>query len=286
MNAGEELAALPDDGLITPEVGDWGAIKHRIVELYASMFVEAMRGKWRSLVYVDLFAGPGRARLSGSRRIVPGSPLAALGLERGFDLHIFCEADRERFAALQARVERDFPGPRCVFLGGDSNELVPQILAAMPRPGRGNRVLGFCFSDPYGLKGLRFETVRGLSRRFMDHLILIPTGMDANRNFAAYLTPGNHTLDDFLGGVEWRRRWADAERRGTGVGSFIVDEFAAAMGRLGYHAMRAEDTVPVRSVEKNLPLYHLAYFSRHRLGIKLWREAKQYGTGQRDLFGG
>ena len=40
----------------------------------------------------------------------------------------------------------------------------------------------------------------------------------------------------------------------------------------------------VRSTDKNLPLYHLAFFSRHPLGQKLWREAVKSSNPQRDLF--
>ena len=39
----------------------------------------------------------------------------------------------------------------------------------------------------------------------------------------------------------------------------------------------------VRSDEKNLPLYHLAFFSKHELGYKYWDEVLQYGTDQLNL---
>jgi len=284
MKPWEDVPGLQDDGLVTPSAGDWGERKYRLVELYATIFVNAMREKWDSLVYIDLFAGAGRARMSGSAKIIPGSPMVVLGLDRSFDRHIFCDSDPERMAALRQRVGRDFAGARCSFLQGDTNGLVDQILEEMPRHSRSHRVLGFCFSDPYGLLGLHFETIRRLSERFMDHLILIPTGMDANRNMATYLNPENPALDDFLGGTGWRSRWPDAERQGTSVGVFLIEEFARAMEGLRYHLTNPEDTVAVRSLDKNLPLYHLAHFSRHKLGAAFWREARKYSTGQTELF--
>ncbi len=42
--------------------------------------------------------------------------------------------------------------------------------------------------------------------------------------------------------------------------------------------------VHVRSIEKNLPLYHLAFFSRNELGRKFWKEARKYSDDQLDLL--
>ena len=74
----DRLPDLEDDGLPTPDVGEWGEEKYQLVRCYADIFSRAMRGKWSSLHYVDFFAGAGRARLAGTRRIVAASPLLVL----------------------------------------------------------------------------------------------------------------------------------------------------------------------------------------------------------------
>ena len=62
----EELPALADDGLITPEIGSWGEEKYRHVALYSALFVKSMRNKWDCLAYIDLLSGAGRSRIRGA----------------------------------------------------------------------------------------------------------------------------------------------------------------------------------------------------------------------------
>jgi hypothetical protein len=93
----DPLPALDDDGLETPEVGSWGEDKYRLVRNYAQLFAQSMRGKWECLVYVDLFAGSGRARIRGTSRIVPASPLVVLDNPARFSRYIFCMPQRSLF---------------------------------------------------------------------------------------------------------------------------------------------------------------------------------------------
>jgi len=68
----EELTALEDDGLITPEIGSWGEEKYRLVELYSTLFAKSMRKKWECLVYIDLFSEPaGHAFAAQSELLMP-----------------------------------------------------------------------------------------------------------------------------------------------------------------------------------------------------------------------
>ena len=87
----EELLST-DDGLILPEVGPWAADKHRKVGYYASLFASSMKDKWDCRVFMDLFAGAGKARIKDSEEIVPGSPLVALNVDVPFDRYIFCRS--------------------------------------------------------------------------------------------------------------------------------------------------------------------------------------------------
>lgn len=45
----EPLDTLTDDGLLTPEVGDWSETKYRHLKNYAEMFATATKGKWGSV---------------------------------------------------------------------------------------------------------------------------------------------------------------------------------------------------------------------------------------------
>ena len=87
--------------------------------------------------------------------------------------HIFCEIKKENTEALEKRCRREFPNRRVAVVTGDANLSADSIIAEMPRAGKSHRVLGFCFLDPFQMQNLYFSTIRTLSQRFMDFLVLI-----------------------------------------------------------------------------------------------------------------
>jgi three-Cys-motif partner protein len=185
---------LNDDGLPTAEIGSWGEEKYRLVSLYAALFLRSIRSKWDALIYLDLFSGPGRSRIRGTKRTVLASPLLILGMPETFDKYIFCEKSKKNATALQVRCQRDFPDRTVKIMTGDVNSITEHIIKEMPQPSKKYKVLGFCFLDPYAMRNLNFSTIRALSERFMDFLVLIPSEMDANRNEQAYVRPENTSL--------------------------------------------------------------------------------------------
>jgi len=114
----------------------------------------------------------------------------------------------------------------------------------------------------------------------MDFLILIPTGMDANRNRLRYCQPDNKTLDMFFGTEECRASWKEAELKGERFVGFVLRFYALQMQNLRYLDQGAEQAELIRSLEKNLPLYRLALFSRHKLGGRFWNEVRKYAIPQ------
>ncbi len=259
----DETSGIEDDGLITPEIGSWGEEKYRHVTFYSALFAKSMRNKWDSLVYIDLFSGAGRSRIRGTTRIVNSSPLTVLGLSNKFDRYIFCEKDRRKCEALKKRIGRDFPELDAHVIDGDANDKVAEILDKMPSYRKDYHVLAFCFADPYALNNLRFDTLRRLSARFMDFLVLIPSGMDAHRFESNYVKPDNLIVEEFLGTNEWRSAWKEFKGKRIPFERFIVQEFGESMGKLGYLCPSLEDTKLIRSDEKNLLLYRLVLYSRH-----------------------
>lgn len=274
------LPELDHDGLLTPVVGEWGEEKYRLIRSYAEMFARATRKTWHVRVYIDLFAGPGRARLEDSGRIVPGSPLLALEATPPFDDCIFCELDATRLDALKRRVRVAYPDRDVTYVLGDANAGVDRVLAAIPAANRSRKVLGFCVLDPFGMSSLHFSTVKALSVRYMDFLVLVPSGMDAGRFWEKYESPKDTTVADFLGLPDWRARWTDPQARRDGLGHFVLERFAEQMETLRYGR---GPTKLVRATDNRRPLYHLAFFSRHALGLRLARGAVEYAQEQRSF---
>lgn len=279
----DRLPHLDDDGLFLPEVGDWGETKYRLIANYSAMFATAMKAKWDARVYVDLFAGAGRARIKGTSLIIPTSATLALGVRHPFDKYVLCDNDPTALDALEKRARRDASERDIAFVLGDCNRNVDRIMREIPKPRSGFRVLSFCVVDPYKTGALKFETIRALSTLFVDFLVLIPSFMDAHRNLHNYLATRNRVIGDFLGNPEGRPSWdAVASEGPRKFGIFLVDQFGRSMRSLRYLYDGPGEEVPVRNTKKGV-IYHLAFFSRSELGRKFWREARKSSVDQLGL---
>jgi len=273
---------MDDDGLYTPEVGEWAELKYRLISYYAEMFSTAMKRKWDSRAYIDLFAGAGRGRMRGTSRVLATSATLALAVPDPFDRYVFCDIDPNCIDVLRQRVEAEHGETRTVdYLVGDSNELANEILERMRDQRRHGRLLSFCVVDPYKMANLKFSTIEELSSLYADFLVLIPSYMDAHRNERVYAAPQNSTVAEFLGDPDWRSKWTAS---GGEFGAFIVDQFGLAMKRLGFIYNGLGEEVPVYLPSKNRKLYHLAFYSKNKLGMKFWADARKGSDDQLGLF--
>lgn len=278
------MIALPqpiDDGLETPEVGAWAEDKYRIVSLYATLFSSGMKNKWDTRVYVDLYSGAGHVRVKDTQRLLFGSPLLAIQVQDPFEKYVFCEEDPVRMKALATRTKRLAPQTDVCFIEGNCDDHVRDILNAIPRPSRERTVLNLCFVDPFDL-GIRFETLAALADRFTDFLVLLALHMDANRNYEHYVDEKSTKVALFLGDSRWREQWKSAQMTAMSFPMFLADAFAARMESLGY--LPPPRMKVIRLSEKNVPLYHLAIFSRNARAYEFWGEVMKYSTDQLGLF--
>jgi three-Cys-motif partner protein len=241
-----------------------------------------MKAKWDVRVYVELYAGAGYNRIRGTESIIPGSPIRALTVKDPFDKYIFCEGDAELLEALKARVKRTAPSSDVSFIPGDCNLQADKICSEIPPGSSERKVLSLCFVDPFDI-GIKFGTLRILSKRYVDFLILLAVYMDANRAYAHYVDTKSTKVDEFLGSQTWRDRWTVAQSEGVPFPGFLAREFASNMGTLGYLPTPIYSMKKVRSDEKNLPLYYVALFSRNQLAYQFWEQVLEYSTDQRSL---
>lgn len=280
----DPLPSLDDDGLVAPVVGDWSEDKYQLAKCYASIFATSMKNKWECLVYVDLYAGAGRSRIGDARgKIVPATPLLVLEVPQPFTKYIFCELEPLKLNALKQRIATTHPTRDVRYVEGDCNERVDDIAALIPPYSKTYRVLTFCFVDPYNIGSLSFATLDRLARnRRIDFLVLVASGMDANRNRDLYLRPESDAVSRFLGTERWRDEWPQSR---LPFGDFVADQFGIAMRRLDYVYNGLATLQLVRSTEKNLALYHLGVFSKHPLGAEFWQKCRQSAKAQRSLPG-
>jgi three-Cys-motif partner protein len=279
MNSPETQVA--DDSLICPEVGSWAEEKYRIVSLYQELFATGMKDKWEKRVYLDLYSGAGCNRVRGTNRILHGAALAALLVKHPFDKYIFCEKDPERLSALRTRALRIASFLDIEYIPGDCDLNVHRICASIPPHSSTQKVLSLCFVDPFDF-GINFETIKKLSAYFMDFLVLLAVGMDANRNYDHYVDGESTKIDVALGNTEWRERWQSYVHR-SDFRTFLAAEFSRSMEKLDYLAQPIYQMKHVRSDDKNLPLYYVALFSRSKVAYDFWKDVLKYSTNQRSF---
>jgi three-Cys-motif partner protein len=273
------VTPAPDDDGVCPEVGGWTEEKHRLVSYYSTLFSSAMKDKWDTLVYLDLYAGAGCSRVRGTQKRILGSPLLALSVKDPFDKYIFCEEDRVKLDALKNRVTRLAPTANVAYISGDCNRRTAEILREIPQGSSNRRVLSLCFTDPFDIS-LKFKTLQDLSERYIDFLVLLAVWMDAGRAYSRYVLEDAVKVDEFLGSATWRERWKIAQGEAVPFPKFLAKEFAKSMESLGYLPTPLHNMKEVRSDEKNLRLYYIALFSRKEIALKLWDEVLKYSTDQ------
>lgn len=250
------------------------------VAMYSEIFSTGMKNVSPTRVYVDLFSGPGHVLMGNAHKRVLTSPLLALTVPNRFSKYVFCDKSPERIDALRQRATRMAPEVDIDYVHGDVNQQIDRIAALVPVHSAAQRVLSFCFVDPFDL-GIHFETIRGLgSARAMDFLILLALGMDATRNWATYVKVDNKKVDRFLGDETWRSRWHEAESQGISVTRFLATEYASAMSKLGYRTTSLQQMIEVKTLDNNMRLYYLAFFSKNEKGYKFWHEVQKYSTDQ------
>ena len=196
----------------------------------------------------------------------------------------FCEESEELLDALRRRVTREAPNANVAFILGDCNSEIDRICSEIPTASTGNTVLTkplFCRSINLGIK---FDTLQKLSERLIDFLCLLALYMDANRNESQYVSEQSHRVSEFLGTENWRDAWRKAQSQLVPFPRFLAQQFAERMGTLDYIQPPFYAMKEVRSDEKNLPLYHLALFSRNQRAYDFWDEVLKYSTDQLGLF--
>lgn len=279
---------LARDGLPARESGSWTQEKLSYVEKYASAFMKAMSphrraGRWSRLVYVDLLAGPGRGIDRDTGVEFDGSPLRALKVEPLFDKLFFGDLSRRNVVALRRRIGEERMA-RVELLIGDCNDLARKVVDQLT-----SRILGLAFVDPEGFE-VTFRMFEALATRPMDVLFLFPSRIGIARNLRAFARQAESPMDALWGSGEWRdlapAKLAAGRRLDPKEALELdrpwVSRFRARMRRIGFSHQDEGD--PCFTNEKNVPMYHLLFFSRSEAGLKIWRGIKKIEpSGQRIL---
>ncbi|RXG91613.1 three-Cys-motif partner protein TcmP [Bradyrhizobium zhanjiangense] len=264
--AKKEIILDPADGLIVDDVGKWATEKHARVQAYIKI-ASATRAKyvpppaWRAgASYIELFSGPGRSLVRGTKRIIDGSPLVAYKAAQlsgaPFTAMHLNDFDAEKSAAVEKRIRALGGAPACY--NDPAVVAVDKIVAAVNPKG-----LHFAFLDPYNLEGLSFDIIRKLSKLKVDLLIHVSVH-DLQRNLDDYSRPGD-VLDTFAPG--WSK-YVDPK-------TLSQNSFRAALMEYWLSEIRKLGKFPAEGVElvegsKGQRLYWLVFASEHGIARRFW----------------
>jgi three-Cys-motif partner protein len=231
-----------------------------------------MKNKW-TRVYVDLYAGSGLCRIKGRDQVLLGSPLIALSVDAPFDRYIFCESDPERFSALKSRVEKNYAKHNVHLVAGKFEEHINDICSKIP-----GKSLVLCFVDPFDCD-FDIDNLKTISKcaRGVDFLCLLALQMDAKRNVPHYLQLDSK-IDRMIGNTTWRTRWNERTDIHEDFAKFLAREFAQSLSEVEYLETPLHQMREVKTLDKNVPLYYLAMFSKNQTAFKLWAQVLKYSN--------
>jgi three-Cys-motif partner protein len=278
-----------EDGLPMRKSGPWAAEKLDYLTRYINVFVTSMHDKpWRATHYIDLFAGPGKCRVTSTGDVLLGSPLIALKAPYPFTRYFFVDLDAENISALRQRCSASPVSGRVHYIVGDSNRKVQQIVGEIWTidsafiPGEWSS-LNLAFLDPEGLE-LEWETVKALAKLNRMDLIIHYPQMGLERYMLQASKADETTkVDLFFGGQEWREIY-EVQCAKPGLHRQLIDLYKEKLQELGYQeALRDDETGDeplMRNAQKRAPLYRLLFASKHPLGHDFWHKVTR-----RDIHG-
>lgn len=272
------LIRVEDDNLYIDEVRSWSKKKYKLVGAYCEIFSTGMKFKWENLIYIDLFAGSGYSKIKNTNEIYKNSALIALSVPNKFSKYILCEKNSKKYNALQTRINRDYSNLNITPIEGDCNKNIDKIIEAIPLYSKENKVLSFCFVDPYSIN-FDFLTISKLGTKIVDFLILQALHMDPNRNFGLYYKQDNKKIERYLGNPNWREEFDSKDSQN--IIRFLADQYQKQMINLGY--LNKKEMHQIRSDDRGLPLYYLSFYSKNTRGIDFFKKVEKRCTSQTSL---
>jgi len=272
------MSLIGEDGLLADEVGTWAKEKHAYLERYLTISNKTRKkyiGPTKAgAAYFDLFCGPGRSRIRGTREWIDGSPIVAwktsVAGEAHFSAIYVSDIDE---ASLNACVERLKKLGAPVFpIFASAVDAVQKMVTSVNKYG-----LHTAFIDPYNLESLDFRVIHVLTSLKRIDLLIHLSAMDLQRNLEVNLNTKNSAFDLFAPG--WRQSVCITGSQQE-IRKRLVEYWREKMINLGVWPSVDQKLI---TGENNQPLYWLLLAGRHELAHKFWSTATN-PEGQGKLF--
>jgi three-Cys-motif partner protein len=254
-----------DDGLPAEEVGVWVLQKHEFLRRYLDIS-RGVRQKFlgplkAGATFVDLFCGPGRARIRETGQWIDGSAIAGwkIGQEgnTAFSEILVSDIDETRRRACVERLRRLRAPVR--ELSGSAVEAAQEAKHTVNRYG-----LHFVFLDPFNLGELNFSMIKVLSQIKRIDMLIHVSAMDLQRNLERNIAAPGGAFDTFAPG--WRGT-VNVNSSQVEIRRQVVEYWRDQVSQLG---VGTSNEMRLITGEKNQRLYWLLLAARHELAQKFW----------------
>lgn len=255
----------PEDGLRRAIVGNWAPEKHLRLKKYVDITRAVRRKFGGNATYIDLYCGPGRARLRKTGEVVEGSALVAateaLRRRNPYREVIIGDLDPVNVEACETRLNRLRVGNVRAY-AGTAEDMAAKILPTLHPTG-----FNLAFLDPFNLESLPFRVIQTLAQAKSMDLLIHVSIMDLQRNVRALMASGK--LNSFAPG--WDKKINSAATNPKLVMA-VFEYWRSLLSQLGYFV---SDNIERVTGNRNQPLYWLVLASKHDLADKLWGEVSQ-----------
>lgn len=284
-----------------PEVGPWAKVKLEALRKYLDYYTKVLKNQpWRT-IYVDAFAGGGKARVrKGSdepepialwqeqppdpeqQEFINGSPRIALDLANPFSRYVFIDSNDARIAELQA-LQSEYGDTRTISIRpGIAQDEIDWVLSRRISKATHR---GVAFLDPFGAH-LPWKSIEALAAtELFEVLINFPLHMALARlmkNDGAIPQGWRTQLNEFFGGDEWYSDVYESDGRLFEMGPSkrdgyldrLLDRYRQQLKSAFGHVSKPKLVTNTRGA----PLYYLLWAGPHKKGL----EGADYVLGMDD----
>ncbi|SFK29126.1 three-Cys-motif partner protein TcmP [Falsiroseomonas stagni] len=256
-------------------------IKHYLLRNYFSRLIHKVAGAFQEFTYVDGFSGPWQSSSDTFSDTSFGIALEEMRKAKqawanhGHHIRmraLLVEKNAQAFAKLTEVPER-YPDIEITPLRGDFVTLVPALMNSLSFS-----TFTFLFIDPKGW-GINTSEIVPLLRRPNTEILFNFMFDFINRAISMNDSNIVSKVNNLITTTSWRERLLSApseERR-----SIILEAFAQTLRDVGGYSFVAETPILRPSIDRHI--YSLVYATRHRAGVKEFRDAQQKTIEEQEI---
>lgn len=265
-----------NDGGATTNYGYHTALKLVTLRYVSDVFSRVAAGENQKVrgfdgaVYIDLFAGTGLVKVRGNDDIIAGSPVCAVkGHPYGYS--IFVEKVKHKYELLSKRMERVLAKDKFRVIGGDSNDVVYEVISIVKE--RFQKPIVLVFVDPQGM-AIKFRTLKALSNEFRNCDFLINVNAQGVKRVAGQAKSkrplGEKALEDYFLEEDVQKILSELDS-GKSVEEKYIEQIRNILGR------QIGESIAVHSTPDKKEYVLLCYTRRTRGGSpyhRAWQDLK------------